>query len=361
MGKMAKLFSALMMFGAVCFGSFILYPLTSSAGGQEKFTVAWSHYTGWEPWAYADETGIIKKWADKFGIQINVVLVNDYMESINIYTAGAADACAMTNMDALSVPSVGGIDSTVLIIGDFSNGNDGLATNAAGVNRVQDLKGKEVKLVLLSVSHYALARWLDMSGLRERDIKLVNVSDADIGGVFLSQKECNAVTWNPILMTIRNSKGAKVLADSSQIPGEIIDMMVVKTNTPDSFKKALTGAWFETMEIISGKGKAAEESIRFMAEKAGSTAAEFKVQLSTTAMFYGPQDAVVFAESDDLKKTMEYVRTFSFDHGLYGEGAVSKDLVGIRFPDGTIIGDPRNVKLRFDSAYMQMAADGSLK
>ncbi len=32
----------------------------------------------------------------------------------------------MTNMDALTIPAVGGVDSTVLIVGDFSNGNDGI-------------------------------------------------------------------------------------------------------------------------------------------------------------------------------------------------------------------------------------------
>ena len=30
-----------------------------------SFRVAWSHYTGWEPWGYADSSGILKKWADK--------------------------------------------------------------------------------------------------------------------------------------------------------------------------------------------------------------------------------------------------------------------------------------------------------
>ncbi len=31
-------------------------------------------------WAYAQDTGILKKWADKYGIQIELTLVNDYVE-----------------------------------------------------------------------------------------------------------------------------------------------------------------------------------------------------------------------------------------------------------------------------------------
>jgi NitT/TauT family transport system substrate-binding protein len=57
---------------------------------------------------------------------------------------------------------------------------------------------------------------------------------------------------------------------------------------------------------------------------------------------------------------MDYVRTFLFDHGILGVGAPGVDFVGIEFADGTILGDPNNVKLRFDPTFMQMAADGAL-
>jgi NitT/TauT family transport system substrate-binding protein len=40
------------------------------------------------PWDYADRSGILKKWADKYGIKIKLTQINDYVESINQYTAG---------------------------------------------------------------------------------------------------------------------------------------------------------------------------------------------------------------------------------------------------------------------------------
>jgi NitT/TauT family transport system substrate-binding protein len=57
---------------------------------------------------------------------------------------------------------------------------------------------------------------------------------------------------------------------------------------------------------------------------------------------------------------MDYVRNFLFDHGILGIGAPNVDFVGIQFPDGTVLGDTNNVKLRFDPSFMQMAADGAL-
>lgn len=336
----------------------LLAALAVPALAQNKFKVAWSHYTGWEPWGYAQQAGILKKWGQKYGIEIELTLVNDYVESINLYTAGKFDACTMTNMDALTIPAVGGIDSTALIVGDFSNGNDGIVLKNG--KSVKDLKGRSVKLVEFTVSHYMLARALEMNGMSERDIKTVNTSDADIAAVFAADAKGAAVTWNPPLQQARNAKGAQMVFDSSKIPGEIIDLMVVRTNAPDTLKKALAGAWYETMALMATPNKAGADAIDAMAKLAGGTTAEFKAQLATTAMFYKPADAVAFATGPSIKKTMDYVRSFSFDKGLFGQNAKTKDVVGIEFADKSVLGDAKKVRLRFDPTYMKLAAEGKL-
>ncbi|OQX14225.1 MAG: lipid kinase [Desulfobacteraceae bacterium IS3] len=343
---MIKKIMAMALMMSVCFA----VCFSSGAMAADKFRIAWSHYTGWEPWEFARHSGILDKWAKANGIEIQLDLINDYIESINLYTAGTYQGCVMTNMDALTIPAVGGVDSTALIIGDFSNGNDGIVMKNGA--KAADLKGREVKLVELSVSHYLLARALEKNNLTERDLKIINTSDADIAALFASDPNGAVVTWNPPLMQCRNVKGANLVFDSSQIPGEIIDLMVVRTNTPDTLKKALTGAWYETMSLMSDKSKTSKEAIDYMAKFAGGTEAEFRAQLRTTSMFYKAAEAVEFAKSEKLKETMEYVRSFCFNHGLYGD-ASSKDFVGIQFPDGKIMGDKSNVKLRFDASFMQ--------
>src|SRR4030081_1493043 len=75
------------------------------AAERTSFNVAWSIYVGWMPWDYADQSGILKKWATKYGIKIKLTQINDYVESINQYTAGMFDACVMTNMDMLTIPA----------------------------------------------------------------------------------------------------------------------------------------------------------------------------------------------------------------------------------------------------------------
>ena len=115
------------LFGVLLLAQGIL-AAPGGAEAKDSFKIAWSIYVGWMPWGWAADNGIVKKWADKYGIEIEVVQINDYVESINQYTAGGFDGCVMTNMDALTIPAVGGVDSTALIVGDFSNGNDGIVT-----------------------------------------------------------------------------------------------------------------------------------------------------------------------------------------------------------------------------------------
>jgi NitT/TauT family transport system substrate-binding protein len=337
--------------------------VASAAGAAEKtdFKVCWSIYVGWMPWGQIQESGIMKKWADKHGITVDIVQINDYVESINQYTAGEFDGCSMTNMDALSIPSAGGVDTTALIIGDFSNGNDGVILK--GKDALADIKGQKVNLVELSVSHYLLARALDSVGLKESDITVVNTSDADMVAAYGTDDVTSVVTWNPLLSEIDAIDGANKVVDSSSIPGEIIDIMMVNTETlkdNPNFGKALTGAWYEMMGLMSKDDDAGKAAKTTMATASGTDLAGFDAQLATTEMFYDPAAAVTFTNEDKLVDTMKFVAQFLFDHGILGEGATSPDFVGMEFPNGKTLGDTANVKLRFDPTYMAMAAEGAL-
>jgi NitT/TauT family transport system substrate-binding protein len=340
----------------------IAVPHTLLAAEKNSFNVAWSIYVGWMPWDYADRSGILKKWATKYGIKIKLTQVNDYVESINQYTAGTFDACVMTNMDMLTIPAAGGVDSTALIVGDFSNGNDGVVLKGKG-KKLEDLRGQKVNLVELSVSHYLLVRALASVGMRERDLKIINTSDADIVAAFATPSSTAVVTWKPQLSEVLAAPNAQLVFDSSKIPGEIIDLMVVNTATlkaNPSLGKALTGAWYETMALMFKNDAAGNAAQTAMAKASGTDLIGFGSQLATTRMFATPAQAYEFMTGEGVVKTMDLVRKFSFDHGILGQGASSVDAVGVQFPAGKSLGDTKNPKMRFDSSYTKLAMDGAL-
>ena len=333
-----KRFASLLIALTVAFG--ICAP--ASAAPKKEFNIAWTIYVGWMPWPYAVEAGIVKKWADKYGITISVTQINDYVESINQYTAGKFDGVTVTNMDALTIPAAGGVDTTAVIVGDFSNGNDGIVLKKG--KSLADIKGRKINMVELSVSHYLLARALASAKLKEKDIKVVNTSDADIVAAFKSADSTAVVTWNPQLMEVKAEPGTSLVFDSSKIPGEIIDLLVINSDTlkdNPNLGKALVGIWYETIGLMSDEGQKGKTAREAMAKLSGTDLAGFEAQLKTTRMFYTPKDAVGFTTSGDLTKTMELVRSFCFDHKLLGEGVKTKDAVGIMVGSGETLGSKK--------------------
>ena len=324
-------------------------------------------YVGWNPWGYMAKSGILKKWADKYNVSIRVQRF-DYAPSLDAFVAKNVDACAMTNMEALDMPAASGIDTTSIITGDFSNGNDALL--ARNGLTLQQLPGRKVLLVEKTVSEYLYERAMTLNGLESqiKKVKLVNTSDSDIATAFIGDTSQPAVvTWKPMVSQIAKQKGVKVLFNSSQIPGEIVDLMVVRTdilNRPDGsgqrFAKALAGAWYETTKAMSGKGAETDKVLRDIAASSEDTIESYKEQLSTTNLFFTPQSAVTFTTVPDFKKTMNLVRQFCFAHGLLGANTKSVDDVAIHYPDNSVQGNSGRVRLRFDTTYMQMAAQGKL-
>src|ERR1700738_784650 len=234
---------------------------TPALAQKPSFTIGWSIYAGWAPYHYMQKSGLLKKWAEKYGITIKVQRF-DYAPSLDAFVARNIDACTMTNMEALDMPAASGVPTTIVLIGDYSNGNDALLVRNG--LQMKDLPGKKMLLVEKTVSEYLFDRALTINGLRSqiKQVRKINTSDSDIQSAFLSDNSASAVvTWKPMLSQLSKEKGVSSLFNSSQIPGEILDLTVVRTDVLDRpggsgqrFAKALAGAWYEMMARMSAQG-----------------------------------------------------------------------------------------------------------
>ena len=344
------------MFAAV----FAAVAPTAPAHAEKTFRIAWSIYTGYMPWPYAEHAGLIDKWAEKYGIKIEITQINDYIEAINQYTGGKFDGVTATIMDGLAIPAVGGVDTTVLIVCNYSEGNDGIILKGQD-KTIADLAGKKVNLVQYSISHYMLGLAFEKHGVDVGSVRLQNISDADFIAAFQAADIDAVVAWNPAYSELKKLPDISIVFDSKEIPGDLVDGFLINTKTLEEspeLGKALVGAWFEAMDIIKSDDEKGKEARAFMAKQSGATIESFESQLETTS-FYDAGSAAAFTRSPEMATAMDNIRTFIFDTGLMGGGAKSKDAVGIALP-GTTLGDTSNLKFRLNDSFMQMAADGKL-
>ncbi|RBW48551.1 putative urea ABC transporter substrate-binding protein [Marinobacter sp. F3R11] len=327
---------------------------TAFAADTPSFRIAWTIYAGNMPLGYAEETGILDKWGDKYGIDVSAVQLNDYIEAQNQYTSGEFDGVIAITLDALTIPAASGVDSTAAVMLTASNGSDGIVMKGSGKS-IEDLTGERINLVQFSGSHYLLARALDKYGMSERDVTVVNTSDADIIAAFQSPETQAVVTWKPQLsQVIEQNPDSTLLFDSADIPDEITDILLVHTETLKEHPElgyALAGAWFEVVSMLEPGHPKRDEVIAHMAAAVGTDRAGFLKQMKTID-FYTREEAAELVTSDEFSSILGEISSFAWDKGLLGPSATSADFIGIEFDDGSTQGNEQNVKLRFPTSYM---------
>ncbi|HLD07209.1 MAG TPA: lipid kinase [Candidatus Nanoarchaeia archaeon] len=346
--------------GSIIGGMGAMLPLSAAhpQSRRPRVRIAWSIYTGWMPWEFAAARGILKKWSDRCNVDLVLMDQAQYGPTIEAYSAEQADACVMTNMDCMIAPAATGRASTVLIMGDYSNGNDAIILPKG----MASIKGEKLTLIGGTVSQYLYSRFLTMTGMAEADVPLEFVlEESDIPLVFVGGKP--VATWNPHVMSIMKMPGSTKIFDSSKIPGEIQDLLVVSTPLLEQYPdagKALVGAWYEVMAIMSTRGEEERRAIAHMAAQSPCSATEFREQLKTTMLYTTSQAAAAYLDSAELRKVTGQVFDFCWDAGLFKD-AKTRDFMGIRFPDGSVLGNPKRVFMTFDSKFTEMHARGEIK
>ncbi len=314
----------------------------------EPVKVAWSVWTGWMPFKIMQQEGFLDARAQEYGVEVELVEFKGYMDSVQAFAAEKVDACAMTSMEALQ-PATSGVGTVAVIVNDVSNGGDGLLVRKGMT--VEDLKGKKVLLEQYSVSHYLLTRALDANAITEGDVEIVNIPGDDAGKAFLTDESVEAVaTWNPHLFIAQESGKGEVIFNSTDIPGEIIDLLVFNSEVVKSNPKvveAVTMAWYDAMEMISNPDTRAD-AIAIMAEGAGATTKEFEKMLGGTILYTDAKKGVEFFKSADLPKTMDKIKEFSYEQELITDSDFE-----VGFTAGS------DALLSFDSTYMEKAASSS--
>ena len=340
----------------LCFAVVLLaLAVLQPAQARERYTVAWTLYAGSMPLAYADETGILKKWGNRYGFDLEAVQMNDYIEAITQFSLGQFDAVIAMSLDALTIPAASGVDTTVIMPLSTSNGSDGIVVRGKG-KTVADLEGLRINLVELSGSHYMLVRALDSVGLEEKDVTVVNTSDADIASVFEAADTQAVATWKPQLSEILTQyPDTSLVFDSSDIYGELLDVMIARSDAlaknPD-LGRAIAGAWFEAAALLQADHPEHGDFMAFTAATLNTDRDGARDQLSTID-FLSPRQGLELIGSDAFAGTQKKITGFAFDHGLLGDGVPDAGFVGIETGSGTVIGNTDNVKLRFPTTWLE--------
>jgi NitT/TauT family transport system substrate-binding protein len=163
-------------------------------------------------------------------------------EIIRAFGNGAIDAGLMTLDEALLLAQ-DAPDIRLVLVTDFSNGGDVIMAKP-GFTSLKDLKGRRVGAETSALGAYVLMRALQLAEMKPEDLEIVPLEFAEHEIAFKDGSVDAVVTYDPTRTKLRNF-GARQIFDSSQIPREIVDVLVVRDAYlqahPDTVKHLVQG------------------------------------------------------------------------------------------------------------------------
>ena len=128
----------------------------------------------------------------------------------------------------------------IILVVDVSHGAD-VVVGRRGMQTMRDLKGKSVAVESGALGAFVLSRALALNGMQASDVNVVHLESNEQPSAFEKGQVDGAVTFDPYRAQFLQA-GATTLFDSTQIPGEIVDLLAVRASVAREAAQGDAGA-----------------------------------------------------------------------------------------------------------------------
>jgi len=274
----------------------------------EPLKVGYSDWPGWVAWQVAIDKG----WFKEAGVDVAFQWF-DYSASMDAFSAGKIDANLMTNGYTM-VTGAGGGKGIMIMLTDYSNGND-MIVGKPGIKSLKDLKGKKVGIEVGLVEHLLLLHGLQESGMKEKDVTLVNAKTNETPQVLASGQVDAVGAWQPISgEAMKGLAGSKPLYTSAKAPGLIYDVLAVSPTSlkarKDDWMKVIK-VWDRVVHYIEDP-KTQDDAVKIMSARVGLSPEAYKPLLKGTKLIDVAEGKKIFKKGKGLAS-------------LYGSSEIAND------------------------------------
>jgi len=289
---------------------------SATSWAAEPLRIGYSDWPGWVAWQVAIEKG----WFKEAGVEVRFDWF-DYSASMDAFTAGKLDAVLMTNGDTL-VTGAGGAKGVMVLITDYSNGNDMIIAKP-GIKSLAELKGKKVAVETGLVEHLLLRAGMKRLGMKPGDIEIVNAKTNELPQVFASPDIAAIGAWQPIAgQALKAVPGSKAVQTSAEEPGLIYDVLAVNPASLNARRadwQKVVKLWDRVVAYVDDP-KTQPDAVRIMAARSGVSPAEYLPLLKGTRLLTLDEGRKVYEKGSDYKSlygSTEVANTFNWYNKVY--------------------------------------------
>lgn len=232
---------------------------------NETLRVGTTLWPGYEPIYLAESMGLFNNQ------NIRPIDYPSTSEVLRAFKNRALEVAALTLDEVVSLQEIN-VPVKIILVCDISHGGD-VIVSKPDIKSMAELKGKRVAVESTAVGAYVLSRALQTRNLSLSDIVIVNMDVNSNISAFQKNRADAFVTYEPIRTKLLNL-GLHEIFTSREIPGEVVDVIVVHESAYQIHKKQLTvlvDSWFKALQEMRDRP---ESSYQFIANRMKITTEE---------------------------------------------------------------------------------------
>lgn len=199
-------------------------------------------WPGYEPLYLARQ---LDNWSSE---QLRLVEYPSASEVLRAFRNRSIEAASLT-LDEVMLLKAKGVPLSVVLVHDVSDGGDVILAKPE-IDSMQMLKGKRIGVEAGALGAMVVTRALEVNGLSLRDVAIVNRDVNMHEGAFKRSEVDAVVTFEPVRTRLMKL-GAKEVFTSKEIPGEIVDVLVVHDEVlkkrPEDVRLVIK-SWFTALQ-----------------------------------------------------------------------------------------------------------------
>lgn len=222
----------------------------SESDNNKPVRIGTNVWPGYEPLYLARDTGLYDK------TKVQLVEYPSASGVIRALKSRSIEAAALT-LDEVLVLLQHDIPLHAVLVLDISHGGDVIIAKP-NFPDFKQLRGKRVGVEGSALGAYVLSRALDINAMSIDDITIVQLEADEHERSYTEDMVDAVVTFEPTRTNLLNQGGMEVFT-SREIPGEIVDVLVVHadaiTQSPNNIRHIVDG-WFKALDKLKNDPQA---------------------------------------------------------------------------------------------------------
>lgn len=300
--------------------SFLLILVTACEQDNTKLMrIGTNVWPGYEPLYVAREMG----WLDQK--RIKLIEYPSASEVIRAFRNKTLEAASLT-LDEVIQLRQSKLPVKIVLVHDISAGAD-VVIAKPGIDSMLGLKGKKVGVESGALGAYMITRALETSGMTLNDVDIVNMDVNLHEAAFVRGQIDAVVTFEPVRTKLL-SQGGKQIFSSQQIPGEVVDVLVVHEDYLDKYHynvSSLIDTWFR---VLAYKQQNTQDFARISAKRLKVSSTEVIDSYDGLILPDRDENEILLGGDDaKLHRSLEEIRRVLEQHGLVEEDIVLDGLI----------------------------------